>query len=225
MAFAAGACSSQASSGAGAAGVGGTTGAGGQVDGAAGTGGRGATGGGDGGRLVHLVTFAFTGHITALVSVDLSGAPYNPAVGDPFTGSYTFNADQIPTPAGEFYEAGPASDVADLEVHTLTGAFPSASAPDGFEQSFIIVSTPTTYVVRITPFAATPAINGLATGLFFFWNLSNPNGMGNPAVELSTVPPDLSAWTQASDAVSIQLFDTSGVDYSVSGVIDTIQAR
>jgi hypothetical protein len=230
VAFTVGACSGQASSGPGAAGAGGTTGdggnpVGGQAGGGAGAGGGGATGGEDGGRPVRLVTFAFTGHITALVSVDVTSDGYVPAVGDPFTGSYTFNAVALSSVTGEFFEGAPAAVAADLEVDTLAAAYPPASAPDGQEPSFTIVSTPTTYSLAITPYAVTPELNGGVAGMFFSWNLSNPNGMGAQATELSAVPPDLSVWTQGSDAVSIQLFDYSGITYRVTGVIDTIQTR
>ena len=105
MACAVGACSSPGSSSTGSSGGAGGGGAAGG-DSSSGAGG-GATGGGDGGRTVDLVTFAFTGHITALVSPDDDSLLPNPQAGDPFTGSYTFNANQIPfTNTGQFPEAG-----------------------------------------------------------------------------------------------------------------------
>lgn len=155
----------------------------------------------------------------------MPNAPYVPAVGDPFTGSYTFNADAPSTPNGEFFEGGPAAVAADLEVHTLTCTFPSATAPGGSTPSFTIIATPTMYSLNITPIVTPTEIYGLVPGMEFSWNLSNPNGMGPPATELSTVPPDLSVWTQASNAVTLQLFDSSGIEYQAAGVIDTIQTR
>jgi hypothetical protein len=143
-----------------------------------------------------------------LVSVDVSSSGYAPAVGDPFTGSYTFNADQIGTVSGEFFESGLAADVADLEVHALTCAFPSANVPLALEPtpSFTIIATPTTYNVTISAYAVTPEFSTSVLGMSFSWTLSNPNSTAPPTTALSTVPPDLSTWTQASDAVSIQLF-------------------
>jgi len=76
-----------------------------------------------------------------LVSVDVTSDGYAPAVGDPFTGSYTFNAVALSSVTGEFFEGAPAAVAADLEVDTLAATYPSASAPDGQEPSFSIVST------------------------------------------------------------------------------------
>lgn len=221
MACAVGACSSPGLSSTGSSGGAGGGGAAGG-DSSSGAGG-GATGGGDGGRTVDLVTFAFTGHITALVSPDDDSLLPNPQAGDPFTGSYTFNANQIPfTNTGQFPEAG-LGIAADLELDSWTCAFPSASAPDGLQPIFVLMAYPTAYSVSIHPFGVTPFTHG--AGMNFSWSLSGPSGAGPLATRLSTVPPDLSVWMQGPAAVSIQLADTSNVGWTASGVIDTIEVR
>jgi hypothetical protein len=194
--------------------------------GATGSGGGAAAGGvgGAGGQSVHLVTFAFTGHITMVIGAESPTADTTPQVGDPFTGSYTFDANATPFPGtGTFLETTPGI-AADLEVHNLAFSFPAATDIGGSTPYCLIEAEPTLYSLIIEPFAVTPSL-GDSGGMHLYWNLSDPIEAVPAASELSTVPPVLSNWTQVPTAVSIELQETSDADYTANGVMDTIEAR
>jgi hypothetical protein len=178
--------------------------------------------GGAGGQSVHLVTFTFAGHVTMLLDAASPTADTTPQVGDPFSGSYTFDVNAAPYPGtGTFLETMPGI-AGELSLHNLTYSLSGGSAVDGSAPTMLIETEATLYNVIIGPFAVTPDLGG---EMHFYWDLSAPTGNMPGTTKLSTTPPLLSAWTQTSTAVSIELHETSGVDYDANGVIDSIEAR
>ena len=84
--------------------------------GGAASGGVGGSGpGGAGGESVHLVTFAFTGHVESLRNAVDPTNDTTPRVGDPFTGSYTYDSN-AGSSSSSFVEVPP-KIAADLRVH------------------------------------------------------------------------------------------------------------
>lgn len=211
-------------------GSGGASGSNGAAGSAAGSGGAGAGGSGAGGaagQSANFVTFAFTGHVTRVEGV--LTADTTPQVGDPFTGSYTFDASAAPEPNGTgtgaaFIETKPGI-AANLEIHTLSYSFPSPAPPPGSYPYLLISVMPGAYNLTISPFGVSAALGDDSPHMDLYWMLTTDPSAGVPSTQkLSTVPPVLSS-TQMAGAVSIELKATLHSDYVALGVIDTIVVR
>ncbi len=177
------------------------------------------------------MTFAFTGHVTGLAeAVDPTNGT-TPQIGDPFTGSYTIDANHPLEasgggPQGAFEEPAPGI-AADLEIHNLSYSLPGPDDPNYLSPYILIGPSPTQCWIVVGYFAEPRTIpdTGYEGHMDLYWNLTNPSAPVPTAKELTTVPPVLSDWTQGPGAVSIELKGTLHSDYVADGVIDTIVAR
>ncbi len=206
--------------------------------GAAGASGAGMSGaadagpGGAGGQAPHLVTFVFTGHVTGLLDAVDPTNDTTPRIGDPFSGSYTVDANHPlqftngGSSPGAFEQTEPGI-AADLEIHNLSYSLPTPDDRNYLNAYILIAPSPTQCWIVIGYFAEPRTIPDPDEEghMDLYWNLTDPVGPVPTAQELATVPPVLSNWTQGPAAVSIELKGTVHSDYVADGVIDTIVAQ
>ena len=174
------------------------------------------------------MTFAFTGHITSVgIAVDPTNGT-TPQVGDPFTGSYTIDANHPLEGSGSqaAFEENEPGITADLQIHNLSYRLPTP-ADYNYPFASILLGPSATECWIVVWYFAEPTISALdySAHMDFYWHLVNPTGPVPTAKDLTTVPPVLSDWTQDATAVSIELKGTHHSDYVADGVIDTIVAR